>query len=86
MRQRYDGYVEALNDARIQLDLGIVANQHTPHKYYKRIEVEKAIEEFTYIPDGIVCANDDIAMDAIRFLKTKGLKVPEDVMITGFDN
>ena len=38
------------------------------------------------IPDAVVCANDYMAMGLMRVLKEKGYKVPEDVIVTGFDN
>jgi LacI family transcriptional regulator len=38
------------------------------------------------IPDGIVCANDLIALGAIRCLKEQGIRVPEDIAVTGFDD
>jgi LacI family transcriptional regulator len=36
--------------------------------------------------DGIVCANDLIAAGALLALSKKGLRVPEDVKVTGIDN
>ena len=36
--------------------------------------------------DGIVCYNDQIAFEVIRALAAEGLKVPEDVSVTGYDN
>jgi LacI family transcriptional regulator len=38
------------------------------------------------LPNGIVCANDLIALGAIRCLKEKGVRVPEDIAVTGFDD
>jgi DNA-binding LacI/PurR family transcriptional regulator/signal transduction histidine kinase len=37
-------------------------------------------------PDAIVSANDEMAMGAISALRERGLRVPEDVRISGFDN
>ncbi len=37
-------------------------------------------------PDGIFCANDYMAAGAIRALNERGLKVPGDVSIVGFDD
>ncbi|MBU1076724.1 MAG: LacI family transcriptional regulator [Spirochaetes bacterium] len=35
---------------------------------------------------GVFCANDVIALGAMNYLYKKGIKVPEDVSIIGFDN
>ena len=36
-------------------------------------------------PGAVVCANDYMAVGLMRLLKEKGLRVPEDVIVTGFD-
>lgn len=36
-------------------------------------------------PDAIICANDSMAMVACEMLRENGYKVPEDVIVTGFD-
>ncbi|MBQ8965633.1 GGDEF domain-containing protein [Ruminococcus sp.] len=38
------------------------------------------------MPDAIVCANDGMALNALTALDKRGCKVPDDVMLTGFDN
>ena len=37
-------------------------------------------------PDAIVCVNDYMAIGAMRAVRSRGLSVPGDVSITGFDN
>ena len=37
------------------------------------------------IPDAFVCANDYLAIHLMTALKRKGLSIPGDVMVTGFD-
>lgn len=37
-------------------------------------------------PEAVVCANDYMAVGLMRELKKHGLRVPEDVIVTGFDN
>lgn len=38
------------------------------------------------LPDAILCANDELAMGACLALRDNNVKVPEDVIVTGFDN
>ncbi|MDR1538461.1 MAG: LacI family transcriptional regulator [Clostridiales bacterium] len=37
-------------------------------------------------PDVLVCANDNMAIGAIRCFREMGLRVPEDIGVTGFDD
>jgi len=36
--------------------------------------------------DGLVCANDELALGALYALRLNGIRVPEDVAVTGWDN
>lgn len=36
--------------------------------------------------DGLVCANDELALGALHALRRNGVRVPEDVAVTGWDN
>jgi LacI family transcriptional regulator len=83
---RYQGYLAALADAGYPVDPTIIAAYHDTHKFYKTEEIERALNGFSCIPDAVVCANDDIALDVIRCLKARGLSVPQDVAVTGYDN
>lgn len=38
------------------------------------------------LPQAVVCANDDLASGVIEVLMQAGFKVPEDVIVTGFDH
>ncbi len=37
-------------------------------------------------PQVLVCANDNMALGAIRVFQSNGLKVGKDILVTGFDN
>jgi LacI family transcriptional regulator len=37
-------------------------------------------------PTALVCVNDMMAVGALREVRSRGLRVPEDVSVTGFDN
>lgn len=38
------------------------------------------------MPDAVFCANDYMAAGALRYLRSKGVRVPEDIMVVGYDN
>jgi LacI family transcriptional regulator len=38
------------------------------------------------LPDALVCANDQMAIGAIRELRSAGVRVPADIVVTGFDD
>lgn len=46
----------------------------------------KEFERMNRIPQAIICANDNMAAGAIMELQEKGYRVPEDVIVTGFNN
>lgn len=54
-----------------------------------RVEGQKAAEQFLKrldpMPEAIVCGNDDMAFGVIEALQVAGLRVPQDVIVTGFD-
>ncbi len=39
-----------------------------------------------FTPTAIICVNDIMAVGALRELRERGIRVPQDVSVTGFDN
>ena len=83
---RYRGFASALIEANLDRDRSIIKTAHVEHRYYDRQEVEEAFNSMSYIPDAIVCANDDIAKDLYYVLKEKNISIPKDVAVIGFDD
>lgn len=54
--------------------------------YYRKKNVEDAINNLPFIPDGFVCGSDHIAHTVMQCLKTKNYKLPQDIKICGFDD
>jgi len=50
-----------------------------------RKAAERILENGGELPDAIICANDDMALSVIECLNEQGIRVPKDVMVTGFD-
>ena len=44
------------------------------------------LENGRALPDAFICANDEMALGTIQALQEGGIRVPEDVIVTGYDN
>lgn len=42
--------------------------------------------ELGFIPTAVICVNDFMALGVLRLLRERGLRVPEDVSVVGYDN
>lgn len=77
-----DIYRTALKDNNIEFD-----PKRVGYGEYYGEKAKQVIDEFLDYdtPDAIICANDEMAIIACQKLKEKGLRVPEDVVVTGID-
>ena len=60
-------------------------SRHT-FEYGYQLAGELLQQHSTHLPTGIIALNDRIAIGAINRLRENGIRVPEDVSITGYDN
>lgn len=51
-----------------------------------QLERDYADEPDRMLPDAIVCANDYSAIGVLQELEKRGYNIPEDVIVTGYDN
>ncbi|MDR1249542.1 MAG: substrate-binding domain-containing protein, partial [Treponema sp.] len=82
---RVEGYYNALDAAGIQRDPSrvLIAPFYTVESgMYCMRELLLKSRDFS----AIYAATDDLAIGVIRILKDKGLRVPEDVSVIGFDD
>lgn len=87
-QERHKGYVQALTEAGIPYDPDLIVWFYTedrkmhPYEKMKQMINEKEIFPF----DAVVSYNDQIAIEVMRALEEMGVKVPEEVSVTGYDN
>jgi signal transduction histidine kinase/DNA-binding LacI/PurR family transcriptional regulator len=83
---RYLGYLEALADH------GLVVNPELVSERPPSWAPQTAADSVTRMllkgepPDGIVAANDDLAVAALSALSAAGVRAPEDIAVVGFDD
>ena len=83
-QDRLSGHIKALNQSDIAFNIETVI-----YGDYSIQSGEKAAEDILKMsphPTAIFCMNDEMAIGAIHFAKKNGLKVPDDISISGFDN
>ena len=82
--KRLDCYKKALAERDIPFD-----ERRVGYGDFWENPTIKAMDEFMEsslpIPEAIICCNDSMAITVCQYLSKKGIKVPEDVIVTGFD-
>jgi DNA-binding LacI/PurR family transcriptional regulator len=81
---RIRGYHEALSAAGYPIDDDL----EIPTSHYYRDDGDAAMTRLLELadpPDAVFCANDLLAVGALRAIQQRGLAVPEDVAVVGFD-
>lgn len=83
--ERFKAYKDVLAAKGIAYDQRLVApGDFSPDA--GREAVVRFIDEIGITPDVICCVDDDTALGVIGELKDKGIKVPAEIKVTGFDN
>ena len=85
-RARLKGYARALAAAGVEMDPSLIASVSADMDF----EMAKAHAERMFSldqrPDAFFCISDVLASAAIKAAFSKGLDVPRDVAVVGFDN
>ena len=83
-RERLAGFMKAINESANKVDAHNIWNIPINSPENAEIAAREALTK-TPRPDVLLCMSDVIALAAIRVAKSLGLRIPEDVAITGFD-
>ena len=81
---RMQGYADAMRDSDLRVDERLLRNGS--------YDVESGYEAMQHLlgirpqPTAVFCANDDMAVGAIKAIHEAGLGVPHDISVAGFDD
>jgi signal transduction histidine kinase/DNA-binding LacI/PurR family transcriptional regulator len=83
--QRFQGYQEELQAHNLRFDEDLVVDgDYTPES--GRAAIRTLLDERKLRFQAVVAANDSMAFGALEVLQQRGVHVPEDVAVTGFDD
>ena len=84
-RRRLQGYQKAMEEARIQVEASYIAEGDFSFSA-GYAAMKKIGEENRKLPTAVAAGSDVIAVGAIQYLESMGLKIPGDVSVMGFDD
>lgn len=85
VREREQGFLDGMTACGLPFD----PQTMMAHGDYTHQSGYIAMRElFERVPDmdGVFCHNDQMAVGALKFLREKGVKVPEDIKLMGYDD
>ena len=82
---RLEGYLDALRDNGMPVDWSLVPDGRCWTMAGGASAVDDLLNSGA-APDAILCYNDSAALGALYELQLRGVKVPGDVQVVGFDN
>jgi LacI family repressor for deo operon, udp, cdd, tsx, nupC, and nupG len=83
-RDRLKGFYQAMAQHGLSVDPLMV--QEGDFSYESGFNLMKKLLTLDEPPTAVFAGNDEMAMGAIKAAKSKGLKVPEDLSVVGFDD
>ena len=84
-RLRARGYRAALDAAGIDVDRSIIVSRLSYHRASGARAMADLLDSGREL-DAVFCFNDLMALGALRVLRERGYRVPEDVAVAGFDD
>ncbi|UOF91007.1 LacI family transcriptional regulator [Fodinisporobacter ferrooxydans] len=83
-RERYDGFLKGMKNQNLEIEQKWICigdySQEKGYEYAQRMLKDKNI------PEVIVCSSDLLAFGVYTAFKENGIRIPEDVALTGLDN
>ncbi len=84
-RERMRGYKEALKKYKIQLDRKLIKENRSVFEKNGYESMGKLLQ-LKNRPQAVFVAGDGMAVGAFKAIKKKGLRIPEDISIIGYDD
>ncbi len=84
-RHRFEGYSMALREAGLPVDPSLSGHVHEFNRAEGSMAVARLLDAGATF-DGLLCFNDSLALGALYTLGVRGISVPGEVKVMGFDD
>ena len=82
---RFNGYQQALGNAGIEFNSDYLSlDEFSVFGGYQAMR--QLLQRDIVMPDAVFCANDEMAVGALRAIREAKLAIPEDIAVVGFNN
>ncbi|MBC8138771.1 MAG: LacI family DNA-binding transcriptional regulator [Fibrella sp.] len=83
-RERYEGYLDWMEERGLPMpDAGMTSRYHLGDQY---TALRESLGDARSRPTAILAFNDDIAVEVSEMARGKGLTLPDDLSVVGFDD
>lgn len=82
--QRFRGYADCLAQHGLPVDESLIIN--TNFRVESALEPAARLLDLDPLPDAVFGVNDQVAIGAMKVIREKGLNIPKDIAVIGFDN
>lgn len=80
-RERFEGYLEVCRERKLQEQ-----SVECDYEFHQGPQmVEELLQKYPDV-DGIIACNDMVAISIYKMLSRRGIRVPEDIQLIGYDN
>ncbi len=83
-KKRLDGYEKALREMGMNVDPRLVVHSDLTERSNRSLTED--LMHLEEPPDAIFALNDPVAIDVMKALKEKGIRIPEEMALVGFTN
>lgn len=80
--RRYEGFTRAI----AELALPVLPMLEGNWQFESGVAAVETLLARGSLPDAVVCANDQMAVGVLRAAQDHGIRIPQDMLVTGFDD
>jgi len=84
VQQRYSGFRRALEEAGLGLKTSLVC--HGDNSFESGVDCARRLLKRKRRPTAVIASTDDMAAGLVRVAHEYGIRIPEDLSVTGFDD